>query len=135
MKKEKMELLSSLNSNNSEIKSYTITEIAMLLERNSYLLKGKFSASMFWAIGKAYPTIGLPGLIKVTKSNWKMFSDEISYQTLIALENFLDNDEVKNTKENLLLNDELMSFIRSKCKSTNTRLSECSNRVLSKLTL
>lgn len=105
--------------------------IDKLVER--ILAKDTLSVSMLWAIGKAYPTVGLPGLIKAIEFNWKTFDDEMSYQLIISLENFLYWDIIRNTAGDLLRNDELMSFIQEKSKSTNERLSECSKRVLNKL--
>lgn len=105
--------------------------IDKLVER--ILAKDALCVSMLWAIGKAYPTVGLPRLVEVIEFNWKTFDDEMAYQSIIALENFLDWDIVNNSLGNLLSNEELMSFIREKSKSTDERLSECAKRVLGKL--
>ncbi|AEV67139.1 hypothetical protein [Acetivibrio clariflavus] len=176
MKKEIADLLSHLNSNNTEEKRYSIADIGMILEMNTRILNGNqsdlvneefknyldkkllsirlnideqveiieklverilakdtLSASMLWAIGKAYPTAGLPGIVKVIEFNWKTFDDEMSYQSIISLENFLYWDIIRNASGELLRNEEFMTFIQEKSQSTNERLSECSKRVLSKL--
>jgi len=57
----------------------------------------------------------------------------MSYQSIIALENFLDWEFIKNSFGNLLRNEELMSFIKEKSKSTDGCLSKCAKRVPGKL--
>lgn len=88
-------------------------------------------SSLIWAIGKARPEVGLSRLIEIIKSHGNSFDDEMAYQTIISLENFMDYD----IKETLLPNSEIISFLDKNCKSNNTKLSESANRVLRKYNL
>ncbi len=177
MKKEIADLLLCLDSEDIEERRWTLTDIAMFLEMNTYILNGgrsvlslkqyeyyldedlisirlgieehaeliaelikrirakdELSSSMFWAIGKAYPTVGLPKLIEIIKCSWDTFDKDMSYQSIIALDNFIIFYMEKGLKSKLLsMEKEVINFLRNKCESADENLAENAERVLCKL--
>lgn len=93
------------------------------------MARDTFSCSMLWAIGKAMPKAGLDKLLQTIKALKNDFDNEESYQSIIALENFMDCD----VKTNLAKDKEIMDFLENKVKSQDKRLSECAKRVLNAL--
>lgn len=177
MKKEVADLLSYLDSSDTEEKSAAIADIALLLKMNTFILNGaniatmeeefkkfldeellsirlsieeqkeivdeliericakdELSSSMFWAIGKSHASVGFPRLTEVIKRYWKTFDDKTSYQSMIALENFIDHYYNRSLMEKLLpMDEEIMDFVRIKSESSNEKVAELANRILNGL--
>ena len=163
MKQEIVDLLLCLDSDDFQEKNNTISDIAILLEMNTYTLNGgqissvlneykcllsedlisvrlsieeqneiideltkrisindKLGSSMFWAISKSHHTVGLPKLIQIIKCSWDTFDDEVAYQSIIALDNFIIFCTDKDMKTKLLpMEKKVIDFLHNKSESTN----------------
>lgn len=177
MKKEIADLLLYLDSKDIEERRWIPTEIAMLLEMNTYILNGgqsvsrleeyenyltedlisirlsieehaelidelikrisakdELSSSMFWAIGKAYPTVGLPKLIEIIKCSWGTFDESMSSQSIIALDNYIIFYMDKGLKAKLLpMEKEVINFLQNKSEVADKGLADYAKRTLCKL--
>lgn len=88
------------------------------------------SPSMLWAIGKAYPEIGLTVLARILKNDPEMPDNEMSYQFLIALDNFII---FFAGKASFRPEKEFVRFLENKSQSKDECLAESAGRVLRKL--
>lgn len=101
-----------------------------------FLLQNKENevcSSVIWVMGKILPEAGLPALIMAIKQGGAGFDDEMSYQSLISLENFLIYFAERNECEKPVTPPELTDFVEKKANSENERLSELARRVMIKI--
>ena len=173
MREEISSLLSCLDLEDFREKNAAVSDLAMLLEKNTYILSGghadsrlneygqflpeelltvtlsieeqeeivadltqrirsggPLSSSMLWAIGKASPEVGLSALTEILKCDVVALDDKMSYQFLIALDNFV----ISFTEAGpLSLEKEFIRFLENHSRSRNQRLAESDERVLRKI--
>jgi hypothetical protein len=93
---------------------------------------GKGTSSMLWAIGKAAPEAGIGPLLRLLCTHSSKFDEEMSYQALVALENFLGVFVAPGVERELRANNPA-AVVQLMRGATNPRLAERARAVLAKL--
>jgi hypothetical protein len=88
---------------------------------------------LFWALGKANPKIGISPLLNLIQQFSSSFDEEITYQAIIALDNFLIIDESGNLVSEIVQNlkeSDPRPFLNRVVNLNNPRLTEISQKLL-----
>jgi hypothetical protein len=91
--------------------------------------------SIFWAIGKSTPKLGIGPLLMLLQTHSDKFDEETTYQALIALENFLVTDKGVLPAEVVAesVRNDPTQFLNEQVKSDNSRIAIRAQRVLRSL--
>jgi hypothetical protein len=93
---------------------------------------GRGTSSMLWAIGKAAPEAGIGPLLRLLCTHSSMFDEEMAYQALVALENFLGASVTAGVERELQASNPA-AVVQVMSGATNPRLAERARAVLAKL--
>jgi hypothetical protein len=100
------------------------------------LQSAEASPSIIWALGKASPEAGTPFLLAFLGERSRSLSDEVAYQAVIVLENFLAVDAEGKLPPAIareFREKNPASFLTEKSRSADTRLAEQARKVLQRI--
>ena len=68
-------------------------QLELIFEIRKLIMSNKMTPSLFWAIGKAKPQLGLAPLLDIMGELWSKIDENALQQALVAIDNFMIVDD------------------------------------------
>lgn len=101
-----------------------VSELVRLIVSSS-----KNRETLYWALGKTRPEIGLPALLSLLAAQGKQLDDETAYQAVLALDSFIKGMPEADCLEQVSLNDP-QPLLKQWAKSADERLARLAVRLV-----